>query len=105
MAKATQAPGWRWGRLAFIALAAGLLCACGSRVASADLVRGVEYIVAGVFEVPRSTLAGTFGGFPVFGTVFGLLSGTLRGLAMVTRGTLELLPVAAKLAPLIPVFL
>ena len=86
-------------------LAAGMVCVGWPRPASADLVRGVEYIVAGVFEVPRATLAGTFGGFPILGTVFGLLSGTLRGAAMVVRGALELVPVAAKLAPLIPVFL
>ena len=88
-----------------MALVIGMLCVGWPRPASADLVRGVEYIVAGVFEVPRATLAGTFGGFPIVGTVFGFLGGTLRGLAMVTRGTLELIPVAAQLAPLIPVFL
>ena len=73
--------------------------------ASADLGSGIAYIIGGILEVPRATLAGTFGGFPILGTVFGALSGTLRGLAMVTRGALELVPVAAKLAPLIPVFL
>ena len=73
--------------------------------ASASLGRGLQYIIGGVLEIPRSTLAGTFGGFPVIGTVFGAVGGVLRGALMVTRGALELVPVAAKLAPLIPVFL
>ena len=63
------------------------------------------YIIGGVFEPVRQTLAGTFGGPPILGTAFGLIGGTLRGAMMVTRGALELIPVAAKLAPLIPVFL
>jgi hypothetical protein len=73
--------------------------------ASASLGAGLQYLVAGVFEPVRQTLAGTFGGPPILGTAFGLLGGTLRGALMVTRGALELIPVAAKLAPLIPVFL
>ena len=73
--------------------------------ASASLGAGLQYLIAGVFEPVRQTLAGTFGGPPILGTAFGLLGGTLRGALMVTRGALELIPVAAKLAPLIPVFL
>ena len=73
--------------------------------ASASLGRGLQYLIGGILEIPRSTLAGTFGGFPVFGTLFGAVGGVLRGALMVTRGALELVPVAAKLAPLIPVFL
>ena len=73
--------------------------------ASASLGNGLAYLIGGVFEPVRQTLAGTFGGPPILGTVFGLLGGTLRGAMMVARGALELVPVAAKLAPLIPVFL
>ena len=73
--------------------------------ASASLGAGIAYLLGGVFEPVRQTLAGTFGGPPILGTVFGLLGGTLRGVMMVARGALELVPVAAKLAPLIPVFL
>lgn len=88
----------------FILLAAMLLSAPAAP-ASASLGRGLQYLIGGILEIPRSTLAGTFGGFPVIGTLFGAASGVLRGALMVTRGALELVPVAAKLAPLIPVFL
>ena len=73
--------------------------------ASASLGSGLAYLIGGVFEPVRQTLAGTFGGPPILGTVFGLLGGTLRGVMMVARGALELIPVAAKLAPLIPLAL
>jgi len=73
--------------------------------ASASLGAGLAYLIGGVFEPVRQTLGGTFGGPPILGTVFGLVGGTLRGVLMVARGALELVPVAAKLAPLIPVFL
>ena len=73
--------------------------------ASASLGAGIAYLLGGVFEPVRQTLAGTFSGPPILGTAFGLVGGTLRGAMMVVRGALELVPVAAKLAPLIPVFL
>ena len=73
--------------------------------ASASLGAGIGYLLGGVFEPVRQTLAGTFGGPPLLGTAFGLIGGTLRGVLMVARGALELVPVAAKLAPLIPVLL
>ena len=82
-----------------------LLLMAPAAPASASLGRGLQYIIGGVLEIPRSTLAGTFGGFPVVGTLFGAVGGVLRGALMVTRGALELVPVAAKLAPMIPVFL
>jgi hypothetical protein len=92
-------------RRAVVTAVVAILLVVPSTSASASLGRGLQYIIAGVLEIPRSTLAGTFGGFPILGTVFGALGGVLRGAAMVTRGTLELIPVAAKLAPLIPVLL
>ena len=73
--------------------------------ASASLGAGIAYLLGGVFEPVRQTLAGTFGGPPILGTAFGLVGGTLRGAMMVVRGALELVPVAAKLAPLVPLFL
>jgi len=99
----TQKPSLKRIVVFLSALVLGLWCM--TPMASADLGSGLAYILGGIFEVPRATLAGTFGGFPILGTVFGALSGVLRGAAMVVRGTLELVPVAAKLAPLIPVFL
>jgi hypothetical protein len=91
-------------RTVCIAVVAVLLVVPASP-ASASLGRGLQYIIAGVLEPVRQTLAGTFGGFPVVGTLFGAVGGTLRGALMVTKGALELVPVAAQLAPLIPVFL
>ena len=77
--------------------------------AQADVLRGLMRVVGGVLEVPRDILAGTFSGPPILGTVAGALVGTLRGAAMVTSGALEAvvssIPIAAKLAPYIPVFL
>ena len=78
-------------------------------VAHADLLRGIMRMVGGVFEVPKDVLAGTFGGPPIIGTVGGAFAGVLRGAAMIVGGALETtisaIPVAAKLAPYIPVFL
>ncbi len=74
----------------------------------ADIVNGLMRIVGGVLEVPKDILAGTFSGPPIVGTVAGALAGALRGTAMVASGALETvvsaIPVAAKLAPYIPVF-
>lgn len=77
--------------------------------AHADIIRGLADIIGGVLEVPRSTLVGTFTGFPILGTAFGALAGVVNGTGLVARGALELvgsaIPIALKLAPLIPVFL
>jgi hypothetical protein len=76
---------------------------------SADLIRGIQYIVAGLVEIPRSALVGTASGFPIVGTALGALTGAVRSVGLVTRGALEVvgtaIPLATKLAPLIPVFL
>ncbi len=78
-------------------------------VAHADLIRGIMRVVGGVFEIPKDVLTGTFGGPPIVGTIAGALTGTLRGAAMVVSGALETvisaIPLAAKAAPWIPVFL
>ena len=78
--------------------------------AHADIVRGIADLIGAVFEIPRATLAGTFGGPPILGTAVGLLSGTFNSVTMVASGALELLgsaiPIAKTVAPyLIPVFL
>lgn len=77
--------------------------------AEAGLVRGLMSILAGTLEVPRSVLAGTFGGPPIIGTVAGALTGTFRGLGLITSGALETVGSAAQLAikygPLVPIFL
>ena len=85
-----------------------VLLTVGAPTAHANMLGGLMRMVAGIFEVPRSTLAGTFGGPPIIGTVVGALNGTLRGLSMVAGGALETgvssLRSAAKLVPFIPVF-
>ncbi len=76
--------------------------------AHADIIRGLLRIVGGVMAIPTSTLAGTFSGPPIVGTLVGALSGTLNGIGMVAGGALETLisaiPFAEKAAPFIPIF-
>ncbi len=76
--------------------------------AEAGVVSGLMKVVGGVFQIPRGILAGTFGGPPILGTAVGALTGTLQGVAMVAGGALEtvfsLVPLALKVAPLIPIF-
>ena len=75
----------------------------------ADIVRGLMRIVGGVLAIPGGALAGTMSGPPIVGTVFGTLVGAVRGVAMVASGALETvisaIPLGAKLAPLIPIFI
>ena len=92
-------------RRAVVTALVAVLLVVPASPASASLGAGLAYLIGGVFEPVRQTLAGTFGEPPILGTAFGLIGGTLRGAMMVVRGALELVPVAAKLAPLIPVFL
>ena len=77
--------------------------------AHADIVRGLMRIIGGVLEIPRSALVGTFTGPPILGTVGGVLVGAVNGIGMVASGALETIvsaiPLAAKAAPWIPVFL
>ena len=78
--------------------------------AHADIVRGIADVITGVFQVPLSTLAGTFNGPPVLGTLLGAINGTVNGLGLVVRGALELaasgVSVAKTVGPyLIPIFL
>lgn len=93
--------------LLIVVLAAALLLPAPT--AQAGVVRGIMSIVAGVLEVPRSTIAGTFGGPPIVGTLLGVVNGTFRGVALITHGVLETVVssvgLAKKYAPLIPIFL
>ena len=96
-------------RAPFLVVAAALaVLLAHPHAAHADMVRGLMRIVGGLIELPRSTLAGTFGGPPIIGTLVGALSGALNGVLMVAGGTIETVasavPLAAKLVPLIPVF-
>lgn len=78
--------------------------------AEADIVRGLQKIVAGVLQVPLSTLTGTFSGPPVIGTAMGAIGGAINGVGLVLSGVFEVVagvvPLAKSAAPfLIPVFL
>ena len=73
------------------------------------LVGGIVDLVSGVFAIPMGVLGGTFSGPPIIGTVGGALQGTLQAVSLAARGTLKLVgvavPLAAKVVPLIPLFL
>lgn len=98
-------------RAALVGIVCALLVA-GSPATAAqanELVGAVGDIVVGAMSIPTGILAGTLSGPPVIGTVSGALLGTLNALSLTTRGVLRLagvaIPLAARLAPLLPVFL
>jgi len=67
-------------------------------------------LLAGLLEIPRSTLAGTFNGPPLIGTALGAVGGAINGIGYVTQGAFEILgsaiPLAKAVAPfLIPIFI
>ncbi|MBI3011036.1 MAG: hypothetical protein HYY58_00895 [Candidatus Omnitrophica bacterium] len=77
-------------RLVFLLpIVAGILLGI-SPPAEADLIRGVGKIIGGVLQLPLSTLAGTFNGPPLVGTLLGAVNGTINAVGMVLGGTLEL---------------
>ncbi len=86
--------------LKFSGLAGFLLLACAffPRPAEANIVSGVTKMVVGIFSIPLTTLAGTFSGPPIFGTLMGAVNGTIRGVGLVTSGALELALDGAGLA-------
>ncbi len=66
-----------------------LVVSCCCQTASADIVRGLGRVIAGILEVPRATLVGTLSGPPIFGTAVGLLGGALSGVQLVVGGVLD----------------
>ena len=100
------------GGVRFPAAVAGLLVGflLFAPPAQEDIIRGLQKIVSGVFQLPLSTLAGTFSGPPIVGTVVGALSGAFNGVGLVASGVLDLaasaVPIVKTVAPfLIPIFL
>ena len=90
-------------------MVAACWCLWPSR-AEADLIRGLQEIVGGVLQLPISTLAGTFQGPPIVGTIVGALTGAVSGVGLVARGALDIvgsvIPLAKQAVPfLIPIFL
>lgn len=71
--------------------------------AEAGIIKGVQEIVAGILQVPLSTIAGTFGGPPIAGTLFGAASGIFNGVGLVASGALNVafgaLGIAKSVAP------
>ena len=53
-------------------------------------MRGVQEVVAGIFQLPLSILSGTFNGPPVVGTLMGAFSGAVQGVGLLAHGALEL---------------
>lgn len=94
-------------------LTAVLLSGFGAAPAHADetggLLGGVADILGAAFSLPAGILQGTLSGPPILGTVGGALSGALNTVSLAVRGILRLagvaIPVAAKAAPFIPLFL
>ncbi|MBI4323102.1 MAG: hypothetical protein HY596_02370 [Candidatus Omnitrophica bacterium] len=90
---------------------AGLVMAARVPAAGADdgLLGGVADIVTGALSIPAGAIAGTLNGPPILGTVTGTLLGALNTLSLTSRGVLRLagavVPLVARLAPLLPVFL
>jgi len=77
--------------------------------AQAAIVRGVQEVIMGLLQLPLATLAGTFSGPPIIGTVAGAASGLVSGVGLVTHGALELLAsgvsIAKTVAPFVLPFL
>ena len=92
-------------RLAVVGTACLITMAISS-TAEAAIVKGLQEVVAGLLQLPLSTLSGTFHGPPVIGTVNGVLAGTMDTLSYTARGVMGLagaaIPSAATLAPFLP---
>ena len=58
--------------------------------AEAGLIKGIQEIVAGVLQIPISTIAGTFSGPPIVGTLFGAANGLFNGVGLLADGALNL---------------
>ena len=78
------------------------ICAigCGARpsIAEAAIVKGLQEVVAGIFQLPLSTIVGTFQGPPIIGTLFGAANGLLGGVGLIAHGALELAASGAAVA-------
>ncbi len=111
-----EAGGWRQvprakyrvKRLLFTALFFSLITLCPQH-AEAGIASGLLKIVAGVIELPRAILAGTFSGPPIVGTAMGVVVGAFNTVGLLAGGAIELVgsavPLALKAAPLIPIFI
>ncbi|GEM_PF-1503106 len=93
-----------------MAIVSGPLCATAQADdAIGGLLGGVSDILQGVFALPFDIVAGTLTGPPIIGTISGAFRGVFQTVGLGLRGALKLvgaaIPLAAKAAPLIPIFL
>ena len=88
-------------------LAAGLAAVwlAWPATAEAAIVKGILEVLTGVLQVPLQTIAGTFNGPPVLGTVMGAASGLLQGTGLVAHGALELAVSGVSIAKAVPPYL
>ena len=73
----------------------------GPSPAEAGLVSAVQKILAGVLQLPLSTLVGTFTGPPVLGTVMGAANGLVTGTGLVLNGAFDLAASGVALAKMV----
>ena len=95
--------------VAALAIALSVALPAGTARAGNDLVGGIGDIIGGALAIPMSTLAGTFTGPPILGTIGGALSGVFGAISLTARGLLRLVgvsvPIATTVAPYLPLFL
>ena len=84
------------GGAAFLALTLGL-----ASPAEAGLASGIQKVLAGVLQLPLSTLVGTFTGPPLLGTVLGAANGLVTGAGLVVNGAFEVAGAGVSLAKMV----
>ena len=66
-------------RVVVVCAVCAIGCGIHASISEAAVVKGLQEVVAGVFQVPLSIISGTFSGPPIIGTLFGAASGLLSG--------------------------
>ena len=97
-------------RVSCIVLVVLVLCLGPAREArAANLFAGIGDILYGVVSLPLGILDGTLRGPFILGTIGGVLRGAINTIGFTVRGVFELIgvaiPLAARAAPYIPIFL
>ena len=92
-----------------LALAVGPARAVRADDDTNGLTGAISDIFNGAMAIPAGIIAGTFSGPPILGTVGGALSGAMNTLSYALRDVLRLvgvaIPMAAKAASYLPLFL
>jgi len=82
-----------------------LVLLASPRPAEAAILKGIQQVVSGVFQLPISILTGTFNGPPVIGTVFGAVNGLVSGVGLVSHGAMELAASGVSIAKMVAPYL